>query len=150
MVSLVTLAVAVALMGLMIVRNLLKQLGGEPAYAADVCEQVAAGNLTVDIATRPGDNSNLLFSLKTMVGKLFQHHPGRQYLGGKPVECLGRSERHGPDHEPGASEQAASVERTTASVEEMSASISQNSENTRTAKASPRSRPRKRAKAAAP
>jgi len=127
-VSLITL-LAVAVMGLLIVRNLLSQLGGEPAYAAEVCEQVAGGNLTVDIALRDGDTSSLLHSLKGMVSKLSgiikDVNSSAESLSSASEEVSATAQTMSQ----GASEQAASVEETTASVEEMSASISQNSEN---------------------
>ena len=126
--SLITVVV-VAVMGLLIVRSLLKQLGGEPAYAADICEQVAAGNLTVDIAIRQGDDSSLLHSLKGMVSKLSSIikdvNSAAESLSSASEEVSATAQTMSQ----GASEQAASVEETTASVEEMSASISQNSEN---------------------
>jgi methyl-accepting chemotaxis protein len=59
--------VLAALIGFMLVRDLQKVLGGEPAYAAEVMQKVAIGDFTVDVATRPGDNSSLLFTTKQMV-----------------------------------------------------------------------------------
>jgi methyl-accepting chemotaxis protein len=53
--------------GLLITRNLLGVLGGEPAYAAEVMQKVAAGDFTVDVVTRPGDTGSLLFAIKQMV-----------------------------------------------------------------------------------
>jgi methyl-accepting chemotaxis protein len=53
--------------GLLITRNLLKVLGGEPAYAAEVMQKVSIGDFTVDVATRPGDSSSLLYTIKQMV-----------------------------------------------------------------------------------
>ena len=43
--------------GLLITRNLLKVLGGEPAYAADVMRKVAVGDFTVDVQVRANDTS---------------------------------------------------------------------------------------------
>jgi methyl-accepting chemotaxis protein len=56
-----------ALVGFLITRNLLKVLGGEPAYAAEVMGKVAIGDFTVDVAVRPGDTSSLLFTTRQMV-----------------------------------------------------------------------------------
>jgi methyl-accepting chemotaxis protein len=61
-----SLLVAVGV-GFLITRNLLKVLGGEPAYAAAVMEKVAVGDFTVEVLTRPHDNSSLLFAIKQMV-----------------------------------------------------------------------------------
>jgi methyl-accepting chemotaxis protein len=54
----------------MIVRNLMKQLGGEPDYAAHAVGMIAQGDLSIDLAIKPGDTSSLLFSLKTMQDSL--------------------------------------------------------------------------------
>jgi len=46
--------------------DLMGQLGGEPAYAAEVTRRIAAGDLTTAIEVRPGDNSSLLVAMKQM------------------------------------------------------------------------------------
>ena len=61
-----SLLVAVGV-GFLITRNLLKVLGGEPAYAAEVMRKVAVGDFTVEVVTRAHDNSSLLFAIKQMV-----------------------------------------------------------------------------------
>ena len=38
-----------ALMGLVLIRSILRQLGGEPAYAAEVMSRIAGGDLTVTV-----------------------------------------------------------------------------------------------------
>jgi methyl-accepting chemotaxis protein len=53
--------------GLLITRNLLKVLGGEPSYAADVMRKVAVGDFTVDVAVRANDTSSLLYTTRQMV-----------------------------------------------------------------------------------
>ncbi|HSI58965.1 MAG TPA: methyl-accepting chemotaxis protein, partial [Ideonella sp.] len=58
---------AAAAVGLLITRNLLKVLGGEPGYAADVMKKVAQGDFTVEVVTRPNDDSSLLFTIKQTV-----------------------------------------------------------------------------------
>lgn len=68
-VALAALLLAV-LIGFMIVRSLMKQLGGEPDYAADVMRKVAEGDLSVQVQTRSGDASSLLSALHGMVDRL--------------------------------------------------------------------------------
>ena len=50
----------------LIIRDLVAQLGGEPAYAADNVRSIAAGDLSRAIVTRPGDTTSLLVSLQSM------------------------------------------------------------------------------------
>ena len=63
----VFVSVLVLIVACIIIRNLQKILGGEPAYAAHVMKRVAAGDFSVDIAIRDGDQASLLFEIKTMV-----------------------------------------------------------------------------------
>ncbi len=49
-----------------IIRSVLDQLGGDPAYAMDITSRMAAGELK-DIALRPGDRDSLLAAMKNMV-----------------------------------------------------------------------------------
>jgi len=59
-----------AVIGFLITRSLLKQLGGEPDYAADAVHKIANGDLTMDLAIKAGDTTSLLYSLKTMQDSL--------------------------------------------------------------------------------
>jgi methyl-accepting chemotaxis protein len=59
-----------SLIGFLIVRNLMKQLGGEPDYAADAVGKIARGDLSMDLALKQGDTTSLLYSLKTMQDSL--------------------------------------------------------------------------------
>ena len=68
-ITLVSLVVAL-LIGFWIIRNLMKQLGGEPDYAAEAVGKISAGDLSTDLALRAGDNSSLLYSLKAMQDSL--------------------------------------------------------------------------------
>jgi diguanylate cyclase (GGDEF)-like protein len=56
-----------------IVRRLLSQLGGEPAYVIDIVRNIAKGNLTEEIVTRPGDSNSLLAAMKQMQSGLMEH-----------------------------------------------------------------------------
>jgi len=62
----------IAGIGFFINRNLMRQLGGEPDYAADITRKIAAGDLSVTISLREGDDKSLLAAMKSMVAKLAQ------------------------------------------------------------------------------
>ncbi|MFQ6333462.1 methyl-accepting chemotaxis protein [Methylophilus sp. 3sh_L] len=81
----IALAVIVlaATIGFFITRNLLKQLGGEPDYAASVVKTVASGDYTVQVETKPGDTTSLLYSMKQMVEQLLSQ------IGGEPAYAAG-------------------------------------------------------------
>ncbi|QTN28970.1 MCP four helix bundle domain-containing protein [Rhodoferax sp. AJA081-3] len=121
--------VALVLLGVFILSAIMKQLGGDPAYAADIVEQVAAGDLTVRIDLKPNDNTSLLASMKAMVDKLSQVvaevSSGAAGLTGAAEQISATAQSLSQ----ASTEQAAGVEETSASVEQMTASIAQNTEN---------------------
>ncbi|HSI47477.1 MAG TPA: methyl-accepting chemotaxis protein [Ideonella sp.] len=62
--------VLAAVIATLIVRNLSKVLGGEPAYVAEIAGNVAAGDLTMEVKTRANDSGSALLAIKSMVDKL--------------------------------------------------------------------------------
>jgi methyl-accepting chemotaxis protein len=50
----------------LISRRVLRELGGEPGYAAAVAQQIAKGDLTAQIEIRSGDSDSLLAALRGM------------------------------------------------------------------------------------
>ncbi len=119
------------LVAVLIGRSLVRQLGGEPGYAAEVAQRVAGGDLTVAVKLRKGDQSSLLYAMQCMVGSLSQTvgqvRAAADSLSAASEEVSATSQSLAQ----GSSEQAASLEETTASIEQMSASIGQNTENAR-------------------
>ncbi|MBN6151485.1 MCP four helix bundle domain-containing protein [Xanthomonas sp. AmX2] len=53
-----------------IVRGLMRLLGGEPAYVAQIANQVARGDLSMSVATRANDDSSALYAMRSMVERL--------------------------------------------------------------------------------
>ncbi|GJI98622.1 methyl-accepting chemotaxis protein [Duganella caerulea] len=121
--------VAVALISALITRALLRQLGGEPDYAAEVVNRVAAGDLTMQVHIKPGDTTSLLAAMHTMVGNLSrvvtEVNNGAEALASASEEVSATAQSLSQ----GASEQAAAAEESSAAIEQMSASIAQNTEN---------------------
>jgi methyl-accepting chemotaxis protein len=114
---------------LWITLSLTRQLGGEPGYAADVMNRIAEGDLRVEVTTRSGDKTSMLYALKNMTAKITQVvgevRASAEALSSASEEVSATAQSMSQ----GASEQAASVEETSASVEQMTASITQNGEN---------------------
>ncbi len=71
----VLMAIAV---GLLITRNLLRVLGGEPAFASELLRRVANGDLSAEIVLRKGDDASMLFAVKQMVSRLSQIIDGQR------------------------------------------------------------------------
>ena len=55
---------------LFITRTIMGGIGGEPSYAVEVTRQIADGDLTFSIRTRPGDETSLLATMKVMQASL--------------------------------------------------------------------------------
>ncbi len=119
----------VAGMGWMITRNLMRQLGGEPDYAADIARKLANGDLSMEVAIRENDHSSLLFAMQNMVEKLSQIITEVRGTADNLASASEEVSATAQSMSQATSEQAASVEETSASVEQMSASINQNTEN---------------------
>lgn len=130
-VVLVLTVLSLGVIGLFITRSLINQLGGEPAYAADVVKQIAQGDLTVQVNTRAGDTTSMLAAIREMVEKLSaiitEVRNSAESLSSASEEVSATAQSLSQ----ASSEQASSVEETSASMEEMSASVSQNTENAR-------------------
>lgn len=58
--------VIIGVLGFFIVRNLMQQLGGEPAFAAEVASKVAAGDLSTQINLNHGDTTSIMAAMKRM------------------------------------------------------------------------------------
>ncbi|HZW26068.1 MAG TPA: MCP four helix bundle domain-containing protein, partial [Gallionella sp.] len=114
---------ALSLLGIWIMRSILAQLGGEPAYVADVVKRVAEGDLTVRVQTGANDTSSMLFAIRGMTEKLSgiigEVRGAADALSSASEEVSATAQSMSQ----ATSEQAASVEETSASVEQMSASI---------------------------
>jgi len=118
-----------ALVGWLIIRSVVNQLGGEPDYVRDMVVRLSEGDLTMKLETQPKDDSSLLYAMKTMVGKLSKVvadvNGGAQALASAAEEISATAQSLSQ----AASEQAAGVEETSASIEQMTSSIAQNTEN---------------------
>jgi len=131
----IIVGVIATLMGMtaaiVITRGLVKQLGGEPGYAAELVTRIAQGDLTVKVETKPGDTTSMLASIKGMTDKLslivaeIRGSANNLASASEEVSATAQSMSQATN------EQAASVEETSASVEEMSASIAQNTDNSK-------------------
>jgi methyl-accepting chemotaxis protein len=118
---------------LFISRNIKQSLGGEPAYAAEVAERIASGNLTVPVRLASGDNKSLLFAMHSMQASLQKviakiHHGAESIATGANEISSGNQ-----DLSHRTEQAAAALEETASSMEEMTATVRQNAENAKQA-----------------
>ncbi len=135
--NLILLTIACVMIGAFIgyytSRSLTRQLGGEPNYAAMVAEQIAAGNLNVEVNTNAGDRTSLLFTIKTMRDSLADI-VRRVRVGSETIAVACHQIAAGNQELSARTEQqASSLEETAASMEELSSTVKQNTGNTRQA-----------------
>ncbi len=112
-----------------ITRGLVKQLGGEPKYAADVASKIAAGDLEAQIDLQSGDNSSMLFAMKTMRDNLADIV--QQVRNGTDTIATASSQiaAGNLDLSSRTEQQASSLEETASSMEELTSTVRQNAEN---------------------
>ena len=123
----------IACLMFMITRIILRQIGGEPDYAADVVRQVAEGDLTVQVQVRSGDTISLLASLKGMVNRLSEL-VGDVRVTTESITTASQEIAQGNAAlSQRTEEQASSLEETASSMEELTSTVRQNAENARQA-----------------
>jgi methyl-accepting chemotaxis protein len=120
------------LMGFILIRSILQQLGGEPAYAAEVVSQIADGDLTVKVITK-GGNSSVLYAIKSMVDKFSSLVADVR----NATDSITSATREITDGNSNLSqrteEQASSLEETASSLEELTSTVRQNADNAKQA-----------------
>ena len=128
------LALAVGVVAaFLITRGLLKQLGGEPAYAVEIAGKIAAGDLGVVIQTRPNDYSSLLFAMKEMRNALARI-VGEVRKSSDTITTASSEIASGNlDLSSRTEQQASSLEETASSMEELTSIVKQNADNARQA-----------------
>ena len=128
LITLGALAIGV-LLAWTITRRLLRQLGGEPQYAATIAEQIAKGALNVPITTREGDTGSLLFALRTMRDNLAslvgQVREATDNIAQASSEVAGGS----ADLSSRTEAQAGTLEETASSMEELTSTVKHNADN---------------------
>jgi methyl-accepting chemotaxis protein len=116
-----------------IIRSLLRQLGGEPALATRIAHRIAAGDLTVAIALKPGDETSLLHAMRGMRDKLLA--VVGEVRAGTDTIATASSQIAAGNHDLSSrtEEQASSLEETAASMEELTSTVKRNADNARQA-----------------
>ncbi|HEX5337604.1 MAG TPA: methyl-accepting chemotaxis protein [Gallionella sp.] len=112
-----------------VTRDMMRQLGCEPDFAADLARQIAAGDMTVQVQLKPGDTNSLLAAMKGMTEKLSQVIGDVNRAAINIASASEEVSSTAQNMSEATNLQSSSVEATSASVEQMGASINQNSEN---------------------
>jgi len=129
------LGAALLVIGTLIARNLIRQLGGEPDYARSIARNISEGNLAVAVATRAGDQSSLMRDMQAMQDNL--HRIVQKVRNGTEHIASASQQIAAGNHDLSArtESQASALEQTAASMEEMTSNVKQNADNARQASA---------------
>lgn len=112
-----------------IISNVEKQLGGDPALVAEIAGEVSRGNLNIKYNLENksgvlGDMAQMVESLQTIVRNVVSAADG---VSAASMQLSSASQSISQ----GASEQASSTEEISSSIEEMTSNIQQNAENSK-------------------
>ena len=136
--NLIVVFAAIALLlcigvAIVITRGLLKQLGGEPRYATEISDKIAHGDLSVDVQIKSGDQSSLLFGIKTMRDSL-AGIVSQVRVGTNSIEMASTEISSGNlDLSSRTEQQASALEETATAMEELTATVKQNADSARQA-----------------
>jgi len=119
--------------GVLVARGLLRQLGGEPAYAVEVAQRIAQGELDVAIAVPARAERSLLHAMRGMRDSIAGIVGGVRQ--GADAIAAASSEIAAGNHDLSArtERQASALEQTAASMEQLTGTVKQNADNARQA-----------------
>jgi methyl-accepting chemotaxis protein len=117
------------LFSVLVTRSLMRQLGGEPAYAANIAGKIASGDLAVEITTRENDASSLLCAIKSMRDSL-ANIVGQVRIGTEAIAIESSQIESGNlDLSSRTEKQASALGETVTAMDELSATVKQNADN---------------------
>jgi len=109
-------------------RSLMRQLGGEPAYAAGVLQQVAAGDLAVEVEVAAGAKGSMLEALQTSLASVratlaeIGTSAGKVAVHSQAIGASAQSVTHASHVQSDATKAvAAAIEQLSASIEHIAA-----------------------------
>ncbi|MFZ6771318.1 methyl-accepting chemotaxis protein [Undibacterium sp. SXout7W] len=119
--------------GYLVIIRIMRQLGGEPEYAARVVRSIAAGDLSTEIVTGDNDDSSLLHAMKMMRDQLATVI-GEVNRGSETIATASEQIAAGNmDLSSRTEDQASSLQETASAMEELTATVKQNDQYARTA-----------------
>ncbi|ASI68195.1 hypothetical protein BA022_06140 [Diaphorobacter nitroreducens] len=127
------LLLAVCALAWGMLRTLTRQLGGEPQYTAEVVQQIAGGNLTIDVQTRPGDQTSLLHAVRMMRDSLASLVGQVRDSTNSITTASAEIAAGNSDLSSRTEAQASALQETAASMEQLTSTVQQNAENARRA-----------------
>ncbi|CAM5197013.1 Methyl-accepting chemotaxis protein I OS=Castellaniella defragrans (strain DSM / CCUG 39792/ 65Phen) OX=1437824 GN=BN940_10526 PE=4 SV=1 [Castellaniella denitrificans] len=123
------LALILLVVGTALSRRLVRQLGGEPDAVIRIADRMSQGDLRVDIPVRPGDHASLMHAMRVMrdgiAQAVAQVRQGTEWIG----QSVGQIVHGNLDLSARTEEQAASLQETAASMEQITSTVGHNAAN---------------------
>jgi methyl-accepting chemotaxis protein len=116
-----------------ITRHIKAQLGGEPQYAVFIAQQVAHGNLDIDVAIQDKDTDSLLAAMRSMCLSLTKTVSEVRHSSETIATSAHEIATGNTDLSQRTEEQASSLQQTAASMEQISQAIRHNNDTVREA-----------------
>ncbi|MFD0875585.1 methyl-accepting chemotaxis protein [Massilia pinisoli] len=108
---------------------LMRRLGGEPDYATEIVSRIAGGDLSVRVETRAGDESSLLFAMKSMRDNLAKIVGDVRGATATISQASDEIASGNLDLSARTEQQAGSLEETAASMEQLTSTVRQNADH---------------------
>jgi len=115
----------------LLVRNILRQLGGEPEYISALAGELAEGNLGMDMQGTGKADTGIYLAIREMTEQIRSIVEEIHSTSGNVASGSIQLNDSAQILSQGANEQAAATEEVSASIEEISANIQSNAENSR-------------------
>ncbi|MFS2140465.1 methyl-accepting chemotaxis protein [Duganella sp. Dugasp56] len=122
-----------AVVGFFLIRRTYRQLGGEPEYALQIVRGIAAGDLTVDVATGKGDEQSLLFAMQAMQRNLLRTIEEIRQSTAAIATASTQIAVGNLDLASRTEQQAGSLEKTAAAMDELTSTVKRSADNARQA-----------------
>ncbi|WP_338069177.1 methyl-accepting chemotaxis protein [Pararobbsia silviterrae] len=121
---------AIVTVGLLwLIRSIRVSLGGEPEYAADMCRQIAAGDLTARLQLNPGDTNSLLYAMSQMQQQLTDTVARIQSSAESITHGANEIAAGNADLSQRTEEQASALAESASSMEQLTATVKLNADN---------------------
>ncbi|HEY1610921.1 MAG TPA: methyl-accepting chemotaxis protein [Paraburkholderia sp.] len=126
-VSVIGLLLTIAILWL--IRTIRKDLGGEPAYAAQLCQRIASGDLTVPVELHRDDTSSLLHAMVQMQQQLTSTVTGIQSAAESITLGANEIAAGNADLSQRTEEQASALAESASSMDTLTSNVKMNADN---------------------
>jgi methyl-accepting chemotaxis protein len=125
----VALCAVAAVLGLVLARSLFAQLGAEPGSAVAVAEQVARGDLSIQVPVAPGDTSSLMANLARMQQSLVEVVANVRQNSESVATASAQIAQGNQDLSGRTEQQASALQQTAATMEELGTTVRNNADS---------------------